>query len=432
MKFRRIFIALSVVFFGANIALMWILAGSGNLAFYITEGVVFLSMLLLFFFYGKIIKSFDTIANGIDLLREQDFSSRLLPVGQHEADRIVDMFNRIMAQLKEERLHVREQNHFMDLLIAASPMGIVIFDSKGCVSMCNGAAAKFLGCSSVDALVGRPVEDSGSALGRVVARMPYGGVETMRLSDSMIYRCSRLSFMDKGYAHQFVMIEKLTTEVMKAERKAYEKVIRMIAHEVNNSMAGVNSMLDSVSAAVEDIGDDDLLELIKVCEQRCMSMSRFITSFAAVVKIPDAVLCVCDLNECVGAAKVLLESMCGLRDVKLHMELCEEEVPVMLDRVLMEQALINMVKNSTESLVSGGDVTIVTSASPPTLAVIDNGPGISDEVENKLFSPFFSTKPDGQGIGLLFISDVLNKHKCTFSLRTGDDGLTRFSVIFPR
>lgn len=254
----------------------------------------------------------------------------------------------------------------------------------------------------------------------------------MRLSDSMIYRCSRLSFMDKGYAHQFVMIEKLTTEVMKAERKAYEKVIRMIAHEVNNSMAGVNSMLDSVSAAVEDIGDDDLLELIKVCEQRCMSMSRFITSFAAVVKIPDAVLCVCDLNECVGAAKVLLESMCGLRDVKLHMELCEEEVPVMLDRVLMEQALINMVKNSTESLVSGGDVTIVTSASPPTLAVIDNGPGISDEVENKLFSPFFSTKPDGQGIGLLFISDVLNKHKCTFSLRTGDDGLTRFSVIFPR
>ena len=56
---------------------------------------------------------------------------------------------------------------------------------------------------------------------------------------------------------------------MKAERKAYEKVIRMIAHEVNNSMAGVNSMLDSVSAAVEDIGDDDLLELIKVCEQRC-------------------------------------------------------------------------------------------------------------------------------------------------------------------
>jgi len=432
MKFRWIFMVLSVVLFSANIVLVWIMSGRGNMAFYITEGVAFVSLLLLFFFYGKIIKPLDTIANGIDLLREQDFSSRLSPVGQREADRIVEMFNRIMAQLKEERLRVREQNHFMDLLIAASPMGIVIFDGHGRVSMCNDAAAKFLGCESTAALRGRSVDDTGSALGCVIAGLPYGGAETVRLSDSMIYRCSRLSFMDKGYAHPFVMIEKLTAEVMKAERKAYEKVIRMIAHEVNNSMAGVNSMLDTVSAAVEDTGDSDLAELVKVCEQRCMAMSRFITSFAAVVKIPDAVLCRCDLNECVGAAKVLLESMCGLRDVKLCMELCDDEVPVMLDRVLMEQALINMVKNSTESLGHGGEVTIVTSSAPPTLTVIDNGPGISEEVERKLFSPFFSTKPDGQGIGLLFISDVLNKHKCTFSLRTGDDGLTRFSVRFPR
>ena len=103
---------------------------------------------------------------------------------------------------------------------------------------------------------------------------------------------------------------------------------------------------------------------------------------------------------------------------------------VMLDAALFEQVLVNIIKNAAESIEADGEI-IVRTLAPATVEVIDNGQGISKETEAKLFSPFFSTKPNGQGIGLIFIREVLMRHGCTFSLRTYADGLTRFRITFP-
>ena len=102
-----------------------------------------------------------------------------------------------------------------------------------------------------------------------------------------------------------------------------------------------------------------------------------------------------------------------------------------IDTVLFEQVLVNIIKNAAESIGECGDIYIRTTASPVMLEIADSGKGISREVEAKLFSPFFSTKPNGQGLGLIFIREVLTKHGCTFSLRTYPDGLTRFRISFP-
>ncbi|MBO4999976.1 MAG: PAS domain-containing sensor histidine kinase, partial [Bacteroidaceae bacterium] len=103
---------------------------------------------------------------------------------------------------------------------------------------------------------------------------------------------------------------------------------------------------------------------------------------------------------------------------------------VSIDTSLFEQVIINIIKNSAESIGENGEIIIRTSASPLMLEIGDTGQGISKEVEAKLFSPFFSTKPNGQGIGLIFIREVLMKHDCTFSLRTYPDGITRFRICF--
>lgn len=398
---------------------------------YILWGIVVLCVLLSLVFYRSILKPIRSISNGLNLLREQDFSSRLAPVGQREADRIVAMFNRMMASLKDERLRVREQNHFLDLLIDVSPMGIMIVGQDDCITLVNKAAVSYLGLKNAEELTGLRLKDLDSALGRIVADLKRDEVVTARLDDSMIYRCSRLSFMDKGYVHPFILIEALTEEVMLAERKSYEKVIRVIAHEVNNSMAGVYSMLDTMAAVSETEGRDDAeSEILRVCEQRCRSLSRFITAYADVVKIPDASPVAVSLNTFVTDISVLLDSMCVNYGVKLDLDLDREDVTVNVDPVLFEQVLINIVKNSAESASGKGYVSIKTCAQPPSLVVTDNGAGISPDASSKLFSPFFSTKPEGQGIGLLFISDVLRKHRCRFSLRTDDDGLTRFTICF--
>ncbi len=399
--------------------------------FYLVEGVITLSLIYLVYFYRKVVKPLDTIANGMDLLREQDFSSRLKSVGQLEADRIVDIFNRMMQQLKEERLRLREQNHFLDLLISVSPMGVVILTFDGKVSMANKAALKFLEVDTEEDMLNKGMEDLKTPLAEEISRLPKDTTETIRLSDSHIYRCSRLSFVDRGFAHPFFLIESLTSEVMKAEKKAYEKVIRMIAHEVNNSVAGITSTLDTVDDALQTMDDtDDLREVMKVCVERGYSLSRFITRFADVVKIPEPQLEEVRLNDRISACERFLENICQDHQVDLRMDLCEENPWVKIDTSLFEQVLINMVKNSVESIEEEGVITLRTSASPVMLEVADTGRGISKEVETKLFTPFFSTKPNGQGIGLIFIREVLMKHGCSFSLRTYEDGITRFRIMF--
>lgn len=432
MKLKTLFFLLALLLLGAwGILFFFTLKERGTLV-YVGEAVVTVSLIVLVYFYRKVVQPLNSIANGMDLLREQDFSSRLAPVRQAEADRIVDMFNRMMDQLKNERLRLREQNHFLDLLINVSPMGVVILDFDGKISMLNAAALRFLGYTATDELTGRRFQDLDAPLAGEIARLPKDTSDTIRLSDAMIYRCSRLSFIDRGFAHPFVLIESLTTEVVKAEKKAYEKVIRMIAHEVNNTTAGITSTLETVGEALKEMDDtEDIQEVMKVCVERCYGMSRFITNFANVVKIPEPSLEQVRLNDRVTACRMFMETVCRDRRITFHNELCPENPTVRIDTVLFEQVLVNIIKNAAESIGECGDIYIRTTASPVTLEIADSGKGISREVEAKLFSPFFSTKPNGQGIGLIFIREVLTKHGCTFSLRTYPDGLTRFRISFP-
>lgn len=398
--------------------------------FYIGEGLVLFILCYLPFFYRKIVKPLNSIGSGMELLREQDFSSRLSPVGQYEADRIVNVFNRMMEQLKNERLRLREQNNFLDLLIKASPMGVILTTLDEDLSELNPMAQKMLGVRQEDVL-GKKMNEIDSPLAAELANVPKGETATVRLNDSNIYRCTHSSFIDRGFQHPFFLIESLTDEVMKAEKKAYEKVIRMIAHEVNNTTAGITSTLDTVEQALStEEGMDDICDVMRVCIERCFSMSRFITRFADVVKIPEPTLTPVDLNDLAFTCKRFMEGMCADRNIKLRLEIDETLKEVKMDASLFEQVLVNIIKNAAESIEKDGEI-IVRTLSPATIEVVDNGKGISKEVEAKLFSPFFSIKPNGQGIGLIFIREVLMRHGCTFSLRTYADGLTRFRILFP-
>ena len=431
MKLKSFFFILAFLLIVVWIILLFVATQENGWKFYLIEGIVTFSLFYLIYFYRKVVKPLNSIAGGMDLLQAQDFSSRLSPVGQREADHIVSIFNRMMNQLKEERLRLREQNHFLDLLISVSPMGVIILTLDERISMANKAALEFLDEGTEEDIMNKTMDELSGSLAEELNQIPKDTTVTIRLSDSRIYRCSRLSFIDRGFAHPFYLIESLTSEVMKAEKKAYEKVIRMIAHEVNNSVAGITSTLDTIDDALQTIDDtEDIREVMRVCVERSYSMSRFITNFADVVKIPEPQKEEVHLNDRVTACKIFMENLCQNREIDLHLELCEENPVVSMDTSLFEQVLINIIKNATESIDTNGKIFIRTSASPLMLEIGDTGKGISKEVETKLFTPFFSTKPNGQGIGLIFIREVLMKHGYTFSLRTYPDGITRFRICF--
>lgn len=425
MRVSLIFSLIILILAGAVVALM--LIDSGTVEYKIIGAVALLGILLLVVFYRNVMRPLRTIANGVDLLRAQDFSSRLSHVGQREADRIVDMFNGMMTSLKQERLKLREQNHFLDLLVDVSPMGIITLSSDGQIVSVNRSAAKFLEFDSTKELKDNTIDGLHSSLGKHLRNLKDKEVKVVRLNDSMVYRLSRLSFMESGMSHPFYLIEKLTDEVMKAERKSYEKVIRMMAHEVNNSLAGIISVMET---AEEEVQDPDMREALTACEERCRDMGAFITKFASAVKIPEPTKRNVDLTELLRSRTPLFESICTATGSALKMSLPNRETPVFIDPVLIEQVVTNIVKNAAESAGEGGLVEINIEGPGARLVITDNGPDISTEAAEMLFTPFFTTKETGHGLGLLLVSEVLNSHGCRFSLETGPDSLTRFRIKF--
>ena len=144
MKLKSFFLILASLLALLWMIVLYIATQENGWRFYLIEGIISLSLIYLIYFYRKVIKPLNSIAGGMDLLQAQDFSSRLAPVGQREADRIVSIFNRMMQQLKNERLRLREQNHLLDLLISVSPMGVIILTLDEQISMVNKAALDFL------------------------------------------------------------------------------------------------------------------------------------------------------------------------------------------------------------------------------------------------------------------------------------------------
>ena len=130
-----------------------------GILFYVAEATVAVTLVGLYYFYQKVVKPIYILTGGLDLLREQDFGSRLNPVGQRETDQIIDTFNRMLEQLKNERLRVREQNHFLDLLISVSPMGVVLQDFDSHITDMNPAALRFMGLTSVGEIKGKQFKE---------------------------------------------------------------------------------------------------------------------------------------------------------------------------------------------------------------------------------------------------------------------------------
>ena len=399
MKLKHYFVLLALGIVLLAGAALYSAFNTNSTLFYAIEGFTIVLLCYLGYFYRKTIRPYDTLIGGMELVKDLDLTTRLAPSGQHETDLIVRTFNDLLTRLRSEQLTLEEQYSFLSLLIEASPMGIVQCDIDGKTTSMNPAAREMLSPS---------IEEAMKAL-------PMGESTTVRLTGGpQLFRISHLSFPDRGFQHPFFLIEPLTAEVRQAEKAAYERIIRMIAHEVNNSVAGIVNLIDSEPAAAD----------------RLKALSAFVTRFAEVVKIPKPQLQLCDLSEEVEACQPFLENLCAGKPVRLEFCLTDEASPVHLDTVLFQQVLINIVKNAVESIGNNqGHITVTTT--PYQLVVADNGRGIPAEVAQHLFTPFYSTKPQGQGLGLLLIRDILTAHGCTFSLLTDpDDHLTRFTIRF--
>lgn len=390
----------------------------------IAAGVILAIALLIAWLVNRFYrKPLQRIYTGMNLLSEQDFSSRLRPVGQRHADKVVAIFNDMMERLKVQRLHVREQNEFLDLLIRESPTGVVIFDSEYKILQANPTAAAILGKQK---LLGARLKDLDEEIAQHCFDLPLNRSEIVRLADNhQVFRISHRRFIDNGMPHPFMLLEPLTAEVLNMEREAYSRSIRTMAHEVNNTAAAILSALEAIESSVVGLTADER-SIIQSCSSRMLAMTRFIRSYAEVVKVPEPKCELTDFMELVNSCRPLLESICRREGVEPAFNLDEAE-RLRLDPVLMQQVLVNIVKNAAQNAGDGGRVDIIVKGTK--LKVLNTGPGLSPEVAQRIFAECISTKPEGQGLGLLLVAEILRKHNARFGLSTDrDSGLTRFEI----
>lgn len=366
---------------------------------------------------------------GMELISAQDFNNRLVKTGEHDADKIVKLFNTMIDRLRNERLRKQEQENLMLQIIEASPMGVVMLDFDGKISMANPAFFRLTGIADLNDIIGKAPAELKNSLVKEMLTVATGSNSVVRDGDIRTYRCYHLNFLQLGFHREFFLLESLTEEVMKAERAAYEKVIRTISHEVNNTMGGVRTVLDIISDANED---SDMVAVIESCGTRCDMMCDFVSSYADVVRVPEPVLTEVDLCREMERLVPFVRMMVS-GNVTFEFVRPEQPVMAMIDSALMQQVIVNIIKNANES-IHGKEGKIVLSVGVagehPEIVISNTGEPISEEVSRQLFRPFFTTKKDGRGIGLTLTAEILGRHRARFSLRTGEDGTTRFNIIF--
>jgi nitrogen fixation/metabolism regulation signal transduction histidine kinase len=381
---------------------LWLLAVEALFALSIVLGV-----LLVRSFFVPL----ELIRTGAELISERDFTSQFREVGQPEMDALIQIYNRMIARLREERLKAQEQHYFLDRILNASPAGIVTLDFDGRVSSLNPSARELLGLSEEEAS-GRRLE--------ALDAVPLGE-SRMLTSGRRRLKVSRTELFDRGFPRHFLIVEELTEELRASEKAAYGKLIRMMSHEVNNSVGPVSSLLDSFRGYSDQLGDEDRQDFtnaVTVAIARLERLGAFVNGFAEVVRLPPPDRRPCDVRQLLDEILVLLRPQLEQRRIQAAWETVEPTPPIDLDRNQFEQVLVNVLKNAMEAIGEGGRISLrlVHENGRPVLRIADSGPGIPEDIRPLLFTPFFSTKRDGRGLGLTLAQEILSQHGFDFGL----------------
>ena len=394
------------------------------------EAFFVISLVTGFRLVRGIFANLDLLSEGARFLDEREFTTRFIETGSPELDRLVALYNRLVDDLREERTRLREQHHFFNAVIQASPSGIVVLDFEGGIDVVNPAAAT-LGFEASTAKGVQPASIAGPLGADVRSALAVGDPVVHTTSAGGKIRIVPGRFTDRGHERRFLLLEEMTAEVRAAEKSAYEKLIRMVAHEVGNSVAASGSLLQSSLAYARHLPAEDRRDFedaVGVCLARLSTLNGFVRDLAEVVRLPEPRIQPCDLASLMRGSGLLLRAIAEKAGVSWSQSIPADLPLVLADRAQIEQAFLNIVKNAIEAAGPSGWVRSSACADGAVVEVtIENSSqGIDESVKARLFTPFFSTKADGRGLGLTLVREILLHHDAPFSLQSPEGGPTQF------
>jgi PAS domain S-box-containing protein len=368
----------------------------------------------------RLVRPLQTMANLLSALREGDFSIRARGVRRDEPlGEVYAEINFLGNVLQAQRLGALEATALLRTVMEEIDVAIFAFDSNETLRLVNrtgqellaATAESVLGHSALELGLKECLEGDDT---RVLANMKFpGGTGRWGLR--------RTSFREGGRPHTLVVIADLSVPLREEELKAWQRLVRVLGHELNNSLAPIKSIAGSLTAILKrgqraPDWEDDMRSGLEIIETRADGLSRFMQAYARLAKLPAPSLAPTDVASIIHRAAALETrrpiAVTGGPDLTAN-----------LDGAQIEQVLINLLKNAVEAVLENDGGVRVSWQKQGTsfeVRIEDDGPGLANTAN--LFVPFFTTKPSGSGIGLLLCRQIAENHGGSLSLRNRDGG----------
>ncbi|HEY6051341.1 MAG TPA: ATP-binding protein [Thermoanaerobaculia bacterium] len=371
--------------------------------------------------WGPVRTTLEAVTDGVRSFHENDFSVRLAVSRSDELGDLVQLYNRMAEVLRVERNEIYQRELLLDTVLQGAPLAIVLVNELGRVVYANSSARRLLGGSKrlqgrsfTEVLAPSPepmkqaLESGGDGL------FTWASAEDPSAEE--IYRVVTRAFHLNTQRHRLVMIERITPELRRQEVEVWKKVIRVLSHELNNSLAPISSMVHSAQlVASRDGGSKRLNELFGSIDERVRHLCDFLEGYARFARLPKP------RKEPVNWRE-FLESVRRLFPFRIVGEPPADAS--LFDRAQMQQVLINLLKNAAEAGSPPEEIALSVDTLPEggtLLRVFDRGKGMDEETMRNALLPFYSSKQTGTGLGLPLCTEILSAHggKLTLQNRTG-------------
>lgn len=344
------------------------------------------------------------IDDGLRAFRDGDFSMRLNAPERDQVTAVKRLYNDVADLLRAQRTDVYQKELVLDTILQRTPMAVVLIDTAGRVAYSNAAARELLldgkridgvPFADIREQLATPMRDALITFGDTIVTVRTAEVdETFHLTQ----RTFRLNTLE----HRLVLIERLTSELRRQEVAVWKKAIRVINHELNNTIAPISSLFHSAKLAQSMQRHDRLGEIYETIEERLAYLRTFLESYAQFARIPTP-------QRTVTTWRAILDDVRALYEFRAEGSL---DLDVIADRAQMQQVLINLVKNAHESGSAAEDiaVSVQRNVDGVVVRVSDRGAGMSDETLRQALVPFYTTKSAGSGLGLALCSEIVELH----------------------
>lgn len=375
---------------------------------------------------GRMLAMYRALAGTVDSYRDGDFSFSLVWPERDELGTLVAAHNRLGDALRAQRNTLQQRELLLDSVVQNSPQAMLLVDAHGHVVLGNLAARRLLG-------EGRRLE--GHSLPSLLAPLPEAMQQAFaHHGDALfavgsedeedIYHLSRRPLRLNGRPHELLLLRQLTAELRRQEVATWKKVIRVISHELNNSLAPIASLAHSGTELVKRGQHDKLPQALAIIEERARHLEGFIRDYARFAKLPAPRL------EC-GQWQPFLAALQAQMD--FQWDGAHGDARFRADRAQLEQALLNLIKNAHESGSPASEVRLQLRrhANGWRIDIFDRGPGMNEAVLAQALLPFYSTKRHGSGLGLALVREIIESHGGHISLANRQGGGLSVSLMLP-